>query len=83
MPQQQKGARTHQFTASGHEYVHNNEFVYLRSTVIEHAELTVEVKRRAVLANNCFRKYSKELYGNPSVSLEIKLGCLSYSLPGT
>ena len=62
--------------AAGQVYNQTNEFVYLGGDVNHNADLPVEVDRRIRNAWCSFRKYTLELYDQPSAPLELKIRML-------
>ena len=62
--------------AAGQVYNQTNEFVYLGGNVNHNANLSIEVDRRMPNAWCSFRKYTLELYGQPSAPLELKIWML-------
>ena len=61
---------------AGQVYNQTNEFLYLGGNVDHNADLSIEVDRRIRNAWCSFRKYTLELYGQPSAPLELKLRML-------
>ena len=59
--------------AAGQVYNQTNEFVYLWGNVNHNADLSIEVDRRIRNTWCSFRKYTLELYDQPSVPLELKI----------
>ena len=57
-------------------YNQTNEFVYLRGNVNHNADLSIEVDRRIRKSWCSFRKYTLELYDQPSAPLELKIRML-------
>ena len=62
--------------AAGQVYNQTNEFVYLGGKVNHNANLSIEVDRRMLNAWCSFRKYTLELYDQPSAPLELKIWML-------
>ena len=62
--------------AAGQVYNKTNEFVYLGGNVNHNADLSTEVDRRIRNAWCSFRKYTLELYGRSSATLELKFRML-------
>ena len=62
--------------AAGQVYNRTNEFVYLGGNVNYNAGLSIEVDRRTRKAWCSFRKYTLELYNQPSAPLELKIRML-------
>ena len=62
--------------AAGQVYKQTAKFVYLAATVCENADLTVEINRRVLLANLCFRRYGLPLYDQPTAPLRLKVRML-------
>ena len=58
--------------AAGEVYNQTNEFVYLARNVNHNVDLSIEVDRRIRNAWCSFRKYTLELYHQPSAPLELK-----------
>ena len=50
--------------------------MYLGANVCGNADLTVEINRRVLLANLCFRRYGLPLYDQPTASLRLKVRML-------
>ena len=61
--------------AVGQVYSQMNEFVIRVGNVNHSADLSIEVNRRIRNAWCSFRKYTLELYDQPSAPLELKFGC--------
>ena len=61
--------------AAGQVYKQTAKFVYLATTVCENADLTVEINRRVLLVNLCFRRYGLPLYDQPTAPLRLKVRC--------
>ena len=58
-------------------YTHKRtDFVYLGGNVNHHADLSIEIDRRIPNAWCRFRKYSLEMYDQPSPALELKIRML-------
>ena len=68
--------------AAGQVYNQTNEFVYLRGNMNQSADLSIEVNRRIHNAWCSFRKYTLELYNQPSAPLEIKIRMLRAEVLG-
>ena len=62
--------------AADQVYKQTNEFVYLGGNINHIAELSIKVNQRIRNAWCSFRKYSLELYDQPSALLELKLRML-------
>ena len=62
--------------AAGQVYKQTAKFVYLAATVCENADLTVEINRRVLLVNLCFRRYGLPLYDQPTAPLRLKVRML-------
>ena len=62
--------------AADQVYNQTNEFVYLGGNVNHNADLSIEVDRRIRSAWCSFRKYTLELYDQPSAPLELKIRML-------
>ena len=52
------------------------KFVYLRATVCENGDLTVEINRRVLLANLRLRRYDLSLYEQSTAPLRLKVRML-------
>ena len=61
---------------AGQVYNQTNEFVYLGENVNHNADLSIEVERGICNAWCSFRKYTLELYDQPSAPLELKIRML-------
>ena len=59
--------------AAGQVYNQTNEFAYLEGNVNHNADLSIEVNWRILNAWCSFRKYTLELYNQPSAPLEPKI----------
>ena len=66
--------------AAGQVYNQTNEFVYLGGNVNHNADLSIEIDRRIRNTWCSFRKYTLELYDQPSVPLELKIWLLRAEL---
>ena len=62
--------------AAGQVYNQANEFVYHGGNVHHNADLSIDVNRRIRNACCSLLTYTLQLYGRPSVSLELKLQML-------
>ena len=62
--------------AAGQVYNQTDEFVYLKGNVNHNADLSIEVDRRIRNALFSFRKYTLELYDQPTAPLELKIRML-------
>ena len=62
--------------AAGQVYNQTNEFVYLGGNVNRNADLSIKVDRRIRNAWCSFRKYTLELYDQPSAPLQFKIRML-------
>ena len=69
-------AATFSVEAAGQVYKQTHDFVYLGGNVNHHADLSIEIDRRIRNAWCSFRKYSLELYDQPSSPLELKIRML-------
>ena len=59
------------------------KFVYLRATVCENGDLTVEINRRVLLANLRLRRYDLSLYEQSTAPLRLKVRMLKAKAMGT
>ena len=69
--------------AADEVYNQKNKFVYLEGNVNHNTDLSIEVNRRTLNAWCSFRKYTLELYDQPSAPFQLKIRMLRAEVPET